>query len=214
MDIKNSNQSHRLPWPSLQIVLGLLTTLNMGYFLPSVWAQVPGPSPAHQWIAQDSSPNNARGFIRQGDSYFAEENYEGAIQAYTKSIQLVSSNPYAYYNRANAYRKLGQHKEAIFDYTRSIRINPANDFAYLYRGICLLAVDQPKAAAANFTELIKRDEQNAAAYHYRGDANLKLEQRDAAIEDYRKASELYKSQRKGNEHRLMEEQLRGLLPPE
>lgn len=181
--------------------------MGMGMASPAALSQSTTPAASLPWVAQ-SNTRSARDYAKEGDRLFTQEDYQGAIQAYTQSIQLFPANAYAYYNRGNAYRKLEKYKEAVFDYNRSLQINPQNNFAYLYRGLALLTVNQVEAAAANFSEVIKRDENNATAYHYRGDAHLRLNQREAAIEDYTQAVDLYKKMKgKGDVRRDLKKQL-------
>lgn len=72
------------------------------------------------------SPNNVEG-----------EDFEGAIDAFNKAIELNLSGPnlcWAYYNLGNAKARLGQIEEAIDDYDKAIRLNPSFDAAYNNRG--------------------------------------------------------------------------------
>lgn len=72
------------------------------------------------------APNNVEG-----------EDFEGAIDAFNKAIELNLSGPnlcWAYYNLGNAKARLGQIEEAIDDYDKAIRLNPSLDAAYNNRG--------------------------------------------------------------------------------
>ena len=133
--------------------------------------------------------------IRAGDRFYADAKYEAAIESYTQALGLYKLHGYAYYQRANAYRKLENYEAAVKDYSLALRINPDNRFAYQYRGFSLAAIGQPAAAITDYNEVIRRHPKDAKTYHRRGDAHAALDDRQAAITDYEKAKELYKEAR-------------------
>ncbi|MCU4139364.1 MAG: hypothetical protein MW690_001296 [Methanophagales archaeon] len=52
--------------------------------------------------------------------------YEQAIEDFSKAIELNPNYAGAYYNRGIAYAKLNQHERAIEDYNKAIELNPAS----------------------------------------------------------------------------------------
>ena len=54
-------------------------------------------------------------------------NYNQAILDYNKAIKLNPRYANAYYNRAIAYKKLGQSKKAAGDYNNYLKINGNKD---------------------------------------------------------------------------------------
>ena len=119
------------------------------------------------------SPNNVEG-----------EDFEGAVAAYNKAIELSLSGPnlyWTYYNRGNAKTSLGQIEEAIADYDEAIRLNPSFDEAYNNRGfekIKLNRIDEARqdfetalnlAQAVGNTDLMERARLNLENLN-RGDA--------------------------------------------
>jgi Flp pilus assembly protein TadD len=63
------------------------------------------------------------------------ENYEAAIEAYSKLLDLSPKNIKAYNSRAFLFAKLGRFKEAVQDYSTVIHIDPTNSHAFHNRGI-------------------------------------------------------------------------------
>jgi len=63
------------------------------------------------------------------------ENYEKAIESYTKELFFSKDNQKTY-NRAYCYAKLGKFKEAVSDYTKALSLDPNNIHALHNRGIC------------------------------------------------------------------------------
>jgi tetratricopeptide (TPR) repeat protein len=61
---------------------------------------------------------------------------DDAIRNFSQAIQIDSSKPDFFNNRAFAYRKLKKYEEAIADYSQSIKLNGENFKAYYNRALC------------------------------------------------------------------------------
>ena len=61
-----------------------------------------------------------------GNTQFKNQNYTSAIEYYTKGIQLNSSEPVLYANRATCLKCLGKYKESIADYKKAVQLGPKN----------------------------------------------------------------------------------------
>ena len=79
----------------------------------------------------------AEDFYQLGVKKNQLQDYEGAIQDYTKAIELNSSYPvaYIYISRGNSKSELKDYYGAIEDYTKAIDINPKEAKAYYNRGL-------------------------------------------------------------------------------
>jgi len=64
------------------------------------------------------------------------ENFERAIDSYTKELQYSKDNHKTFNNRAYCYAKIGKYREAVDDYTKALSIDPRNMHALHNRGIC------------------------------------------------------------------------------
>lgn len=62
-------------------------------------------------------------WLELGLSYDDSENYQKAIKAYTKAIELDQKSAAAYNNRGLIYRKKGQYNKAIAVFSRAIELN-------------------------------------------------------------------------------------------
>jgi tetratricopeptide (TPR) repeat protein len=117
------------------------------------------------------------------------------IAVWKNSIELWSSviekepdrAPFAYFNRAVAFKESGQASRAILDYTRAIALDPAYDSAYLNRGIIFMELGQPNQAIEDYTSAITLNRSFYLAYNNRGVAYKKMGKLDRAIEDYNAA---------------------------
>lgn len=83
---------------------------------------------------QESSPqeslDTAQGAFKMGWDYLTHDDYDGAIGAFSKAIDLDPKNFSAYDNRGNAYFFKGSYENAILDYNKALEINAANSPTY------------------------------------------------------------------------------------
>jgi tetratricopeptide (TPR) repeat protein len=63
------------------------------------------------------------------------ENYNLAIENFTKAIELNPNDFYLYSFRGDAYVEIGYYNLAINDYTKSIKLNPNDSNGYNGRGV-------------------------------------------------------------------------------
>ncbi len=66
----------------------------------------------------------------------------GAIQDYTKAIELNPNYNDAYYNRGSAKYEIEDYRGAIEDYNKAIKLNPNSDKAYYNRGAAKITLGQ------------------------------------------------------------------------
>ena len=64
--------------------------------------------------------------IRIGKAKKILEDFNGAIEAYSKAIEINKNQYNAYFYRGNIYSKIKKHDYAISDYTEALRIKKSN----------------------------------------------------------------------------------------
>lgn len=74
----------------------------------------------------------------------------------------------AYYNRGNAFRRLGDHPRAIADFNRALRFKPDYTKALNNRGLTYLAAGFSERAIADFDTVLQLDANNKLALNNRG----------------------------------------------
>lgn len=70
-------------------------------------------------------------WFNKGYDYDVKEDYDNAIFAYTKSLELNPEDADAYTNRGVAYDTIGEYDLAIRDYDQIIKLNPRAVDAYI-----------------------------------------------------------------------------------
>ncbi len=126
----------------------------------------------------------------EGFTYNNQGEYDKAIVAFNKAIELDPDFALAYNNRGWAYIELGQYEQGIADCTKAIELDPGLALAYSNRGWAYIRLGQYEQGIADCTKAIELDPGLALAYSNRGWAYIELEQYEQAIADYDKAIEL------------------------
>jgi tetratricopeptide (TPR) repeat protein len=151
---------------------------------------------------------NIRAYAALADVFEKNKNYDRAIDAYIKTVELAGNNRsilddvekkllelqkmYAtelHMEGLEAY-KSGKEKQAISIWTQAIKNNPEMVSVYRDRGLTFHKLGDHKKAIEDFTVALKLDPSNPDYYRVRGDAYYKLKQPESALQDYTKGLEL------------------------
>jgi len=73
-------------------------------------------------------------YFNRGEAKFDEKDYKGAIEDFTKVIEIEPNYKRSYLYRGISKRNLEDYKGAIEDFTKAIEKDPAYESAYLFRG--------------------------------------------------------------------------------
>ena len=65
-------------------------------------------------------------YVKRGDYFYRQKQYDRAIEDYTTAIRLYQTNDDAYFNRGRAWAKKGDSKKAVSDWKKAIELNEAN----------------------------------------------------------------------------------------
>jgi suppressor of G2 allele of SKP1 len=71
---------------------------------------------------------------KKGNAAFVDEDFEEAVNLYTKALALDSTNASVYISRAAAHVKLENFTDAVADANKAIELNPSLPKAYLRKG--------------------------------------------------------------------------------
>ena len=66
-------------------------------------------------------------FMQQGNQYYQKQQYESAIQSYSKVLNEGYESAELYYNLGNAYYREGKLGYAILNYERALKLSPGDD---------------------------------------------------------------------------------------
>lgn len=97
---------------------------------------------------------------KQGD-------YHGAIASFTKAIEVLPLDAYAWYNRGMAKNMIGEYEDALNDFGTCIGLNPAYGRVWYNRGLTKMYVANYDGAIVDLTQAIQIEREYAGAYYYR-----------------------------------------------
>lgn len=98
----------------------------------------------------ESRDSLAVAYASRGAAYGNKGDYDQAIAAENKAIELDPKLAEAYDNRGDAYLAKGDDDRAIADETKAIQLKPDYGYPYYGRGLAYAAKDDPAAALTDF----------------------------------------------------------------
>ena len=134
--------------------------------------------------------NNAAAYVARGVAYSSKGEYDLAIKAFNKAIELDPNNVDAYIRRGNVYGSKGEYDLAIKDFDKAIALDPNNADAYRMRGIEYGSKSEYDLAINDFNKAIELGFNDTYVYMERGIAYHSKGNYDLAIKDFDKAIEL------------------------
>lgn len=80
------------------------------------------------------SPENGRGWMNYGNALMAKAQYDGALECYNRSMELMPQYSYLHINMGILHAAMGKHAEAEVFYKNALKFNSNNPEAYSYYG--------------------------------------------------------------------------------
>ncbi|MDE1920300.1 MAG: tetratricopeptide repeat protein [Candidatus Omnitrophica bacterium] len=125
----------------------------------------------------------AQDYLQDGNDAYRRGQYDHAIYAYTKALDIDPNLDKAYDNRGAAYAQEGSLPRAIDDFTMAIAANPKDEQAYSNRGHAYDQKGDLLQAVADYSRVIAIDPLDVRGYKARGFIYYELKQYDKAWDD-------------------------------
>ncbi|XP_067872241.1 small glutamine-rich tetratricopeptide repeat-containing protein alpha-like isoform X3 [Heterodontus francisci] len=128
-------------------------------------------------VIVDSVPNSptaedlskAEQLKTEGNEQMKVENYQCAVDYYSKAIELNPSNAVYYCNRAAALSKLGNYTGAVQDCEKAIAFDPSYSKAYGRMGLALASLNKYSEAVNYYKKALELDPENES---YKANLNI------------------------------------------
>jgi tetratricopeptide (TPR) repeat protein len=125
----------------------------------------------------------AFGLFSDGSKKGKEGDFYGAIEDFTKSLDLMKSSN-TYVKRGYAYMMLGNYGAAISDETEAIKMSPSALPPLFIRGICRYETADYKGAKEDLYLFLDRERTNAIAFNYYAAILFMNQDYKGALENY------------------------------
>lgn len=129
-------------------------------------------------------------YYQAGVIYFQRGQFDQALDAFNKALELDPKSALAYTSRGLVRYKLGELDGALADHNTAVELDPQLSEAYTNRGGVRLALGDPNGAIADHTKSIELDPKSAQAYSNRGLVKLTQGDTEGAIADFDRALKL------------------------
>jgi tetratricopeptide (TPR) repeat protein len=175
-------------------VVNLLIYRAMGFALQDLGRY--GESQSYLEIYTVYDPTDAEALYRLGMVYALNKDYKGALDLYTKSLEIDPLMSATYYERAVIRLETADGRGALTDFTRFLEFVPNSFTAYLGVGRAYLIMGDNGEAYRQIeksSKYAKTDEEYAQLYYYRATVLDLLGFPDAALKDWNALIKLPKS---------------------
>ena len=132
----------------------------------------------------------AEAFNNRGNICFGRGDYEGAVQDYSKALELGSQSAGTYIYRAHSFRHLNLYDRAARDYNEALGLNPNNADVHVGMGILHSLRGDHNRAIISFDRALQVDSSDPYTYLNRGNSYYARGNDDRAEKDFGKALEL------------------------
>ena len=140
--------------------------------------------------ATKANPQRARAWMCKGISNVYQQNFQDAVDDFSKTLELKPGEPMAHFNRAEARFELGQYKDAIEDYNAVLDSKSGDLDALTGRGHCYYLLSDFEKAMADFNIVVQLAPKSATAFVNRGETYQMMGEWASAYQDFSKSIEL------------------------
>ncbi|MEZ4989825.1 MAG: tetratricopeptide repeat protein [Saprospiraceae bacterium] len=129
-------------------------------------------------------------YYRIGYSKFEADDFNNAIQYFSKAITDSSTYSLAYCMRGFSKRHLEDYSGAIKDYSIAIQLNPKSYYYYNNRAVVKFFLEDYESVIKDCTKSIELFPNNSHPFNNRANAYYMLGKYDQAKDDYQRAIDL------------------------
>lgn len=141
-------------------------------------------------VAQNNKFFEAFLALEEGNNSYFSKNFQQAISAYNRALEINPNYADAYNNRGNAYAQLHQFQSALQDLQKAATLNNADSRIYNNLGNIYLLQKNYNAAVTEYSRAINLNPNLFTAYYNRALAYSYLNQFQNALPDAQRAMNL------------------------
>jgi tetratricopeptide (TPR) repeat protein len=130
------------------------------------------------------SPATADSYRKRGFERLNVRDYQGAVEDYTRALELDPNSAIACNDRGVAFSSLGDQPAAIADYTKALQLDPNQPVYYFNRGFARFNQEDFRGAIEDYSQVIRLSPENTDAYFHRAEAYRLLGECQSAVDGY------------------------------
>lgn len=130
------------------------------------------------------NPGTADAYRKRGFERLSVRDYQGAIEDYTRALELDPNSAIACNDRGVAFFSLGAQPAAIEDYTKALQLDPNQAAYYFNRAFARFNLKDYRGAIEDYSQVIRLSPEYTDAYFHRADAYRLLGEYQSAVDDY------------------------------
>lgn len=138
----------------------------------------------------DKTPESSLCQCNLAYNQLISNDFEGAVEHYTESLNYDPATVEAYNGRGQAYFQLRKYPEALADFTKAIEAGIVTPKLFLNKGKCLVILNRAAEAVPDLNRSIELEPKSPEAFYFRGVAQEKGGSIQNAISDYGQAIQL------------------------
>jgi tetratricopeptide (TPR) repeat protein len=144
---------------------------------------------AHAQV-QDRSSLTAEQYRQQGDQFARQREYDKAIDAYRRAIELNPDLAAAYHGLGTTYFNMGRVVDSLEPLKTTVKLEPNNAIAHLNLGTTLAALRRPDEALAEMNEAKRINPKSGRIQNDVGNFLANIGRLDDALNAYTEARKL------------------------
>jgi tetratricopeptide (TPR) repeat protein len=143
-------------------------------------------------IQQSYSANanrlSAKEWFERGSFLTAIEDFQGAIEAYSKGLALDPSFAPGFYNLGYAYNIIGLHRRAVAEYDKALSLDPDDYQTWFNRALSQYFLGEHRQAVEDYGRAIILNPGDPQAYYNRAMSYIELGEKSKAAADMKRAA--------------------------
>jgi len=132
----------------------------------------------------------AKEWVDQGIAFMNVENYESALIAFNKAVEIDPANSLTHLNKGWVLNALGDYPQALTVLTRASDLDPGNPWIFIHRAGAHMMLGNFQQAFLDTEKAIRMDATIAYAYAVRGWAYSGLGNLHSALADLNKSAQM------------------------
>jgi len=133
---------------------------------------------------------SAHDYFIRGNAYYEARDYQQALEAYNRALQLRPDFAEALNNRGKTLENLDRNEEALKDYNRALELRPDFPEALNSRGIILRRLGRYDEALRDYNRALELKPDDPVTLNNRGDTLHNMGRYEDALQDFNRAFEL------------------------